>query len=381
MPIRARQPDRRAGVVGEDQEGAGIGDHPAVQRHAVHRRRHAVLAHAVVDVAAGVVGRVEGLHALDEGVVGAGEVGRAADHLRRSPGSAAPAPSRSARGWRWRASRPRTWRCRRRSGSKAAVGQVALHGAVELGLAAVATPFSRFSQRLRRSRAPWRPALRQAFGTSSGMTKGSCGQPRFSRVAATSALPSALPWVSWCAFQVGRALADLGLAGDQASAGPGASPSDRAAADLRLVVAVDRLHRPARGLEAGQLVAGLREVQRAVDGDVVVVPQHGQPVQLQPAGQADRLVADRPPSGSRRRRPPRCGGRPGRRRSGRPGGARPWPCRPRWPGPGPAGRWWSRRPAVWPYSGWPAVLEPSWRKSLDLLHRSSPLKPVRCSRA
>src|SRR5262249_54153655 len=67
---------------GEDEEGAGMGHDATVQRHAVHRRRHAVLAHAVVDEAAGIVGGGEYRHALGLGVVGAGEVGGAADHLR-----------------------------------------------------------------------------------------------------------------------------------------------------------------------------------------------------------------------------------------------------------------------------------------------------------
>ena len=49
--------DRRPAVIGEDEERAAIGDHPAVQRHAVHGRGHAVLAHAVVDVVAGEVCR------------------------------------------------------------------------------------------------------------------------------------------------------------------------------------------------------------------------------------------------------------------------------------------------------------------------------------
>ena len=52
-----REPDRRPAIVGEHQEGAAVGDDAAVQRHAVHRRGHAVLADAVVDEAAGVVGR------------------------------------------------------------------------------------------------------------------------------------------------------------------------------------------------------------------------------------------------------------------------------------------------------------------------------------
>ena len=46
------QPDRRPAIIGEHQEGAGIGDDAAMQRHAVHGRGHAVLAHAVMDEAA-----------------------------------------------------------------------------------------------------------------------------------------------------------------------------------------------------------------------------------------------------------------------------------------------------------------------------------------
>ena len=48
-----REPDRRAAIVGEDEEGAAIGHDAAMQGEAVHRRGHAVLAHAVMDVVAG----------------------------------------------------------------------------------------------------------------------------------------------------------------------------------------------------------------------------------------------------------------------------------------------------------------------------------------
>ena len=59
-----------------------------------------------------------------------------------------------------------------------------------------------------------------------------------------------------------------------------------------MVVAVDGLHRPAGGLEAGHLVAGLGDGRLAVDGGVVVVEQHGQLVELEAAGEADRFMAD-----------------------------------------------------------------------------------------
>ena len=47
-----READRRPAVVGEDQERAAVGDHAAVQGHAVHGRGHGVLAHPEMDVAA-----------------------------------------------------------------------------------------------------------------------------------------------------------------------------------------------------------------------------------------------------------------------------------------------------------------------------------------
>ena len=49
------QPHRATAIVGEHQEGAAIGDDPAVQRHAVHRRSHAELADAVIDIAPRII--------------------------------------------------------------------------------------------------------------------------------------------------------------------------------------------------------------------------------------------------------------------------------------------------------------------------------------
>ena len=75
------EPHRRPGIVGEHQEGAAIGDHAAMERHAVHGRRHAVLANAVMHVAAGIVGRRDRLGLRRAGVVRAGQVRRTADRL------------------------------------------------------------------------------------------------------------------------------------------------------------------------------------------------------------------------------------------------------------------------------------------------------------
>ena len=78
--------DRRTAIIGEYEKRAGIGNDAAVQRHTVHRRCHAVLAHAVVDEAPRIVRSREHRHALRLGVVGASQVGRAADHLRHRHG-------------------------------------------------------------------------------------------------------------------------------------------------------------------------------------------------------------------------------------------------------------------------------------------------------
>ena len=80
------QPDRRTGIIREDEEGAGIRDDSAMQRHAIHCRGHAMLAHAIMDEAAGIIGGGQHLHRLRLGVIGACEVGRAADHFRHGIG-------------------------------------------------------------------------------------------------------------------------------------------------------------------------------------------------------------------------------------------------------------------------------------------------------
>ena len=72
---QGREAHGRAGIVGEAEEGAAIGADATVQRHAVHRRRHAVFADAPIDVASGAVVHVEDAEIVGFGVVGAGQVG------------------------------------------------------------------------------------------------------------------------------------------------------------------------------------------------------------------------------------------------------------------------------------------------------------------
>ena len=61
-PRERGEPDGRAAVVGEHEERAADREHAAVERHAVHRGGHGVLADAEVDLAA--AGLVDGLHAV-----------------------------------------------------------------------------------------------------------------------------------------------------------------------------------------------------------------------------------------------------------------------------------------------------------------------------
>ena len=133
-------------------------------------------------------------------------------------------------------------------------------------------------------------------------------------------------------------------------------------------MAVDARRRPAGGLEARHLVDGVGERSGAVDGDVVVVEQHDQLVELQMAGERDRLLGDAFHQVA-------VGGehigvvvdqivaefaRQMRSAMAMPTAlARPWPS-------GPVV---VSMPGVWPCSGWPAVSEPSWRKRLISLDR------------
>jgi len=73
---QGREADRGAAIIGEDEEGAAIGNDAAVQCQTVHGRGHAMLADAVIDIAAGIVSGAEGLHVLRLGVVGPGQVSR-----------------------------------------------------------------------------------------------------------------------------------------------------------------------------------------------------------------------------------------------------------------------------------------------------------------
>ena len=62
--------DGRTAVIRKLQEGAAVGNNPAMQRHAVHHRRHAMFAYAIMDIAS-VVGRCrDGRKIFDLRIVG-----------------------------------------------------------------------------------------------------------------------------------------------------------------------------------------------------------------------------------------------------------------------------------------------------------------------
>src|SRR3546814_3372315 len=72
--------NRVARVVREHQEGAAERNQAAVQRDAVHRRRHAEFAHAVVDVVAGELAGAQRDVTLEVGAVRFAKIGRSEEH-------------------------------------------------------------------------------------------------------------------------------------------------------------------------------------------------------------------------------------------------------------------------------------------------------------
>ncbi len=88
---------------------------------------------------------------------------------------------------------------------------------------------------------------------------------------------------------VRRAVADRGLAGDQRRLVGFLRARDRIR-DRLLVLAVDQLGGPARGLEALDLVDRVGDRGRAVDRDAVVVVEHDHLVEPPVAGERDRFL-------------------------------------------------------------------------------------------
>ena len=284
--LQRRQADRRAAIIGEDQEGPAIGDDPAVQRHAVHRRGHAELADAVIDVAPGIILGRQRPGRLGLGIVGAGEVGRAADGRRDCGGDHFQRHFRRlARGERRRAVDQGV-----EIGRQPALVGLAGHPLHELSL----DVRRRFVEAL----FPLDPLDRSALPDLAPGGQDVVGDGEFVRRQAELlarrrhlVLAERRAVGGRSALFIGRAIADHRLAADQARPHVGDGLFERLADLARIEpVAFDRV--PARRGMARHHVLGARQVGRAVDGDLVVVPQHDQPPELEMPGQAHRLVVD-----------------------------------------------------------------------------------------
>ena len=149
---------------------------------------------------------------------------------------------------------------------------------------------SRFSHSARGA-APRAPASRQGDSTSSGMTKGGHSQFSALRAPAISSLPSGEPCTALVPALVGAPKPMVVLRGDQRRLVGLVRGLDGGRDGVR-IVAVDVEGVPAGRLDARHLVGDVGERDRAVDRDVVVVPEEDQLVELQAACQRDGLLAD-----------------------------------------------------------------------------------------
>ncbi len=167
-------------------------------------------------------------------------------------------------------------------------GQLAGHGAVELGPQVRAVEPGLPGLAGPGALAPGgAPGLQHLVGDHEGRGRPIHGQARRGDLLVEQGIAVAVG----IAFHGAGALQDLGLAGDEGRAVLLRRPA-HGGGDLGVVVPIDGLHRPAIGLEPGDLVAGLGNGRLAVDGGVVVVEQHGQLVQAEAAGDGGGLMAD-----------------------------------------------------------------------------------------
>ena len=359
-----REAHGRPHVVGEDQERRAVRlQHPVVQRDAVDDRAHRVLADAEGDVAAGVRRR-EDAAALELRLRRLDEVGGAADHRRREAlerlhhlraGVArrdAPRPARTPAAPR--PSPAAACRCAPGPSPRAGPGTSPHHAE------------SFFCHCLLERDA----AVDLTFmcsRTSSGTTNFLSGsQPSATFVARTSSSPSGEPCALRGVDGVRRAERDVRADDDQRR--PlrlGLRVRDRLAQRVEVVRVVDVLHVPALRLEARAAVLGEGDRRRAVDRDVVVVVEVDELAEAERARRSTPPRSRRLPSGRRRSRCSRRGGRRSRRTAGcsaRRGSARRSRSRRRSRSPGRAGPSSPRCPACDAPRDGPGVSDSHCRK-------------------
>ncbi len=285
-----RQADRWPAVVGEDEERAAVRDETARQRDTVHRSRHAVLTHAIVNVVAGERARRDGNVLLGARAVRAGEIGRATDQfgqcrhdvLDRELGPDA----------------------RRALGLIGGEGR--LCGGNRLLDGGELIRAGRHGQGLGGSRAglvellfPKRALARPALSDAAPSEQHWFGDlERRGRPAELFArafdffVAQRLAVRRRLAGLRRRAIADGGLASDEPGLGGIRAGSAQCGGDRIRIVAVDLDGVPARGLEAGGLVVGDRQGRRPVDRDAIVVEEDDELAEAQMACERDRFLAD-----------------------------------------------------------------------------------------
>ena len=283
---QGRQTHGVAGVLHEHQEGAGKGAEAAVQGHAVANGRHAELAHAETEIAA--VRRVP-----PPGVVGAGQIRRAAEQLRQGRGQGIQTQLRGLAGGQGPHFRLRRTGQGFKPGGPALrqpAGQAPFQlrgqgrmGRLEtvkagqpLGLPALplldATPI-RVNLRRHLER-PMRPAEGFAGGRHLIFAQGSAMH-------------------GGAALLVGGAEADDGLDADQGGPPVAARGRVQGRLDVRHLMSVHAADdAPAVACKARRHVFREPGGHLAVDGDAVVVVQADQLAQAQSAGQGRRLMGD-----------------------------------------------------------------------------------------
>ena len=286
-----RHADRIAGVIGKDQKGTAVGAHAAVQLQAIHDRRHAELAHAVMHVVAGRIRGRQHARGAVPGVVRAGQVGRSADPLRQGGGQRIEGRLRRRPGGDAGRLGLGIGNGRRGTGREA-LRQLAGEAALELGgQLRVGRPVvleELFPLRL----VTLAPGTRVPAGADVGRhleggmrpVDGEAGRGDFrgSQRLAVHRLRAGLGR---------RTKADHGLAADQRRlAGLAACLADRTPDRLRVVPVDGADHLPAVGLEAPRGVVGEPALDLAVDRNAVVIVESDQLAEAERAGQRTGLV-------------------------------------------------------------------------------------------
>ncbi len=281
------QPDRRPGVVGEDEEGRHVGQHAPVECHPVGDRRHGVLTHPEPQVASQAVVGGEVAPVLHVGVVGRGEVGRPPDQLGQH--------RRERVDHRARVLAGRVLALERRQRVGPAGRQLAAHdaalelrGELAVGVGVVREAALPGLMLLATARADVE-VLPHVVGDRERLVVGPAelglGQGHLV-LAERGAVHGRRPGL------VGRAVADHGAHRDERGPGIGVGRRHGGAQRVEVVAVIDPLRVPSVGVEPGGHILGEGEVGRAVDRDRVRVVEVGDPAEAQVPGERRGLGGD-----------------------------------------------------------------------------------------